>query len=479
MKKFFCALLTASLVLISTACSVNNSSDGSQSASQTSTPESTVSVSSTANTNEEETWNQVQKAYTYALPLVMTHLTKLNSTNVKEPDNNAHAPVNQLIHAQSLATAKTKFVVTPNVDTVYTQAWLDLSKEPMLFTLPKTDRFLNAQILDAWTNTPASLTEEGTYAFVTPNWNGTLPEGVKKVEVPTNTVWIITRVLLNGADDLQNIIDIQSQMSLIPLSAYQSEDTYVPEKGTVKEENTFVPVEKLRSMSIEEYFNTANELMVDNPPADADKEFLDSVAALNIGAGKTFDKSVLPGDVDKHYQSMTTSLVDTLKKESAEYFIKLGNWDYYGDPIANFGTAYSYRALIAMAGLGANPTSVAIYPRTDIDIDGNQLNGKNTYTLHFDSLPPVKELGFWSVTAYGSDNFLIDNPIDRYSINDRSDFKLNDDGSLDITISAEKPENEDNWLPVSTEDFHLHLRVYYPNSDALENWTAPTITKQA
>ena len=82
--------------------------------------------------------------------------------------------------------------------------------------------------------------------------------------------------------------------------------------------------------------------------------------------------------------------------------------------------------------------------------------------------------GFWSVTAYGSDDFLIDNPIDRYCINDRTNFVLNDDGSLDIILSEAQPDDIANWLPVAG-DFHLMLRIYTPDMDALATRQAPVI----
>mgnify|MGYP000118852422 FL=1 len=79
------------------------------------------------------------------------------------------------------------------------------------------------------------------------------------------------------------------------------------------------------------------------------------------------------------------------------------------------------------------------------------------------------------MTAYGEDDFLIDNSIDRYCINDRSDFKLNADGTLDIILSKDAPEDTSNWLPVSDGEFHLFMRIYLPDMNALDAWQAPVI----
>jgi hypothetical protein len=125
---------------------------------------------------------------------------------------------------------------------------------------------------------------------------------------------------------------------------------------------------------------------------------------------------------------------------------------------------------------------VAIYPKAYEDSDGETLSGSNAYIIHFDkdALPPTQANGFWSITAYGSDNLLIDNALNRYCINDRSGFALNEDGSLDILVQSSPPEaaKQINWLPVDGDDFHLFMRIYLPQKAVLDgHWSAPTIKK--
>ena len=172
-----------------------------------------------------------------------------------------------------------------------------------------------------------------------------------------------------------------------------------------------------------------------------------------------------------------------LRESARKYMIQNGVFQNYGEPIARFGTAYDYRAIIAIAAFGANPVDVAIYPRAETDDEGNTLTGKNSYVLHFekDALPPVKEKGFWSITAYNDENFLIDNEINRYCINDRSDFTLNPDGTLDVYLQASRPDESrvSNWLPTGSEGFHLYMRIYLPEESAINGtWKAPAITKK-
>ena len=147
-----------------------------------------------------------------------------------------------------LADASFRTVVTPNVDTVYSQAWLDISTEPMVYVLPETDRFCNVQLLDAWTNTAAVLDKAGAYAIALPGWEGELPDGVTRVDVPTATMWSITRTVLSGNEDLPNVYAIQDRMALLPLSAYEA-GSYTAPTGSYDPANEFVPVQHVLAMS--------------------------------------------------------------------------------------------------------------------------------------------------------------------------------------------------------------------------------------
>ena len=425
---------------------------------------------------DENIWETVEDAYVYAFPLVLMDATETSATNTEEVVNKK-APVNQFIHSVALADAQFRTVVTPNVDTIYSQVWYDLSEEPMVYELPKTDRFCKVQVLDGWTNTAAVLDKAGAYAITLSTWEGELPEGVTRIDVPTSMAWSITRIVLSGEEDLPNVYAIQGKMKLMPLSDYISGDTYEPPRGSYSEENDYIPVDKVLSMDPITFFNKANELMIKNSPTAADKEMLEKIAAVNIGPGMEFDTSVLTGDVAENWKTMLTEIQLKLIKEGQKFSKKLGQWDYFGEPIGDFNTEYAYRALVALAGLGANTVEVALYPKIEQDADGNTLTGEKSYILHFESYPQVLEGGFWSVTAYGDDDFRIDNPIDRYCINDRSGLKVKDDDSVDVILSKDAPEDTTNWLPVGDGGFNLYMRIYTPDMDALEIWTAPTITE--
>lgn len=339
-------------------------------------------------------------------------VTKTLSTNTETPVT-GRAPVNQFIHSRKLADAQFRTVATPNVDTVYTQAWFDVGKEPIVYVMPEADRFFNVQILDACTDTEIVLDKPGVYVFALPDWEGELPGDAVQVDLHTATAWFIACIVLSGQEDLPNVYAIQQEMRMMPLSAWLLGE-YTAPAGVYAAENEYVPIEKVMSMGPKVFFDKANALMKANPPAAEDAEILERLSAINVGSGMTFDADVLTGDIAAQWKQMLMQLRATLSAESANYAVQLGQWKYFDAPIGNFGTEYVYRAMVALARLGANTVDVAVYPKTDVDHSGAALSGENTYILHFDTLPPTMENGFWSVTAYGSDDFLIDNPINRY-----------------------------------------------------------------
>lgn len=418
----------------------------------------------------------IQNAYTFLYPLVLMDATCMTSTNTIKT-NDKKAPINQLLHTRKLMTAQDKAVVTPNVDTIYTQAWLDLSTGPWVLTVPSTDRFFNVQILDAWTDVPFVITEAGSYAFVKENEKVDIPVGVKRIDVDTDLVWLITRILIKGQDDIDNVRDIQNKMELVPLDYYVSNKLYTAPDGTYDSNKEIVPVEYVRNMTPSEFFNKANKLLINNPIRKEDEEYCKSFVELGIGAGLTFNSESCKFDIGKIWKEVINDFAANVLKQASKFSQKIGIWEMLGGPIAEFKTEYGYRACVALVGLGANPMYVAVYPKCEIDSDGEELNGKNTYMIHFNSLPKVMDKGFWSITAYGNDDFLIPNEKDIYNVNDRSNYTLNDDGTLDVVLSVSDLNDGHFWIPVCNDKFHLFLRIYLPDVEALKNWEAPSIHK--
>ena len=423
------------------------------------------------------TESELKEAVYYTFPLMIMDATESVETNAETfVPGIPRAPVNQLIHAVKMADASSKSVVTPNVDTYYSRLWLDMTAEPIVLEFPDVkDRFCNVQVLDAWTNTTKLITDGGTYIFARKGQNVTVPPGAILVEMPTAMGWCIVRVLNNGEGDYDNVKKIQDAMKAYPLSAYGNAG-YVAPKGTYDAAKDVNPVMKCMAMSLEEYFAKANSLMETNSPLSFDAEIINRLKKLGVGPGLKLKKiengAELFAKIKASFKADAVAVAATYKKKMG------GVWSYFTEPIGDFRKAYDFRAAVALVGLGANTNEVAIYPRADYDSNQEALNGTNSYTLHFSSLPPVEKGGFWSITAYGDDDYLIDNPINRYNVTDRSEYKLNADGTLDVTLSANAPQDGSFWLPTGNKGFHLFMRMYLPDLKALNTWTPPTITKK-
>ena len=130
------------------------------------------------------------------------------------------APINEIGHMKTLATADDIMPYTPNNDTVYSGALLELKDEPIILTAPDIpDRYWSVEVADAYTNnlfyigTRATGGKGGNHAFVGPNWKGTLPEGVIEHRVPTNTVMFAIRigVVPQDTEDLKKVNALQDE----------------------------------------------------------------------------------------------------------------------------------------------------------------------------------------------------------------------------------------------------------------------------
>jgi hypothetical protein len=424
--------------------------------------------------------------YIFGYPLVLMDVTRQVSTACPSPTAMC-APMNQFANAPAFPDPTFTEVVSPNADTLYSTAWLDLSKEPLILSVPDTKgRYYLMPMLDAWTNVFASPgsrttgTGKGDFAIVGPGFKGKLPAGLKKIESPTNLVWIIGRTQTNGKADYEAVHAIQKEYKLTPLSAWGKPYTppaKVPVDSRVSKEP---PVEQVEQMAAQTFFARLNALMKANPPAAADAEAMKKFAAIAVAPGKKFSMQGLdPATktaLEKGVQEARQEIVAEARKPRG----KLVNGWILPYNLGSYGTKYLDRAAIAWVGLGANLPADAIYPMTRVDGEGKPLNGQNKYVVHFakDQIPPVK--AFWSVTMYNDKQFFVANPLNRYAIGDRDQLKFNPDGSLDLYIQHESPgtDKESNWLPAPQDSFNLIMRLYWPKKPVLDGTGAPPPVKR-
>lgn len=433
----------------------------------------------------EETYAIARETYLYAYPIVSMDVTMRQATNV--PDDatvNMRAPVNQFAHARAYPKADEKDVVRFNFDTLYSFAWLDLSREPVILSVPDTEgRYYLLPMLDMWTDvfavvgTRTTGNEAGTYAIVAPGWTATLPDGVVKITAPTSAIWIIGRTQTNGPADYDAVHKVQDGYRLTPLSQWGKD--YAPPKNMPVDasvDNTTPPLVQVNSLDGVAMLTRLADLMVKYPPHPNDYPILLRLRQLGVEPGKPFDAAKLAPQtrdiVNKAAKETLAALpVRMLTMTPAE-----NGWNIGREHMGTYGTAYQWRTLIALGGLGANLAEDAVYPTAFIDGEGKPLSGANKYVLHFDKgqTPPAN--AFWSITMYDKEGFQVPNPINRFAIGDRDNLTYNADGSLDIYLQADSPgaDKEANWLPAPKDEFQPTMRIYSPRQEVLDgSWTPP------
>jgi len=427
-----------------------------------------------------------KEAYIFGYPLVLMDVTRQVGTACPTPAGMC-APINQFAHAPAFPDHTFTDVVSANVDTLYSAAWIDLSKEPIVLSVPDTKgRYYLLPMLDAWTNVFASPgsrttgTGKGDFAIVGPGFKGKLPAGLKKIESPTNLVWIIGRTQTNGKADYEAVHAIQKEYKLTPLSAWGKPYTppaKVPVDPKVSKEP---PVKQVEKMDAQTFFGRLNALMQGNPPAPADAAVMKKFAAIGVAPGKKFTLQGLDpaaqSALEKGVQEANQEIVAEGRKPRGKV---VNGWILTFD-LGSYGTKYLDRAAVAWVGLGANLAEDATYPMTRVDGEGKPLTGQNKYVMHFtkDQVPPVK--AFWSVTMYNDKQAFVENPLNRYALGDRDKLKFNADGSLDLYIQHESPgkDQEANWLPAPKDSFNLIMRLYWPKKPALDGTWAPPPVKR-
>jgi len=437
---------------------------------------------------EKEMLETAIDAYVYAYPLVTMEYTRRALTNTEKPER-TKAPMGQFVRMREYPNASFKDVTAPNADTLYTQAWFDVSKEPWIVSFPDMKgRYALFPMLSGWTDVfqvPGKRTT-GTgaqkYAITGPGWSGTLPPGVTEYKSPTGMVWLLGRIYCTGTpQDYKAVHELQNKITAVPLSSYGK--AYTPEPGSVDAslDSKKSVRDRVHELEGNAYFKLFAELLKTNPPAANDAQMVATLAKIGIVPGQDFDASKLGSAIAKAVAGAPKPAQETIMGHFKEAGTFENGW-IFTTKTGVYGTDYLQRALITAIGLGANRPQDAVYPTSEADADGKSYSGANKYVMHFNKgeMPPVD--GFWSLTMYNAEYFFVDNPLNRYNVSSRSKFKTNPDGSVDVYIQNESPgkDKEANWLPAPKDKFILMLRLYWPKEKAPSiidgSWKIPPVT---
>jgi len=429
-------------------------------------------------------------AYLYFYPIVTMDITRRQITNMTSGEiGGLGGPMNMFHNAEAFPTADMRAVVRPNFDTLYSSAWLDLTKEPVIVSAPDTNgRYYLLPMLDMWTDVFASPgwrttgTGAGDFLIAPPGWSGTVPAEVTRIDAPTPYVWIIGRTKTDGPADYDAVHKIQAGYKITPLSQWGKQPVQPEAKIDSNIDMKTPPKKQVDSMEAGKYFAYAAELLKLQPPHLTDQPIIAQLERLGFEVGKSFNLDTADPAVKKGLESAPADAQKLMAWKLPTIARVANGWSMNTDTMGVYGNYYLKRAMIAQAGLGANLPEDAIYPLNLGDNEGKPLDGANDYTIHFakDQIPPAQ--AFWSITLYDNEGFQVANPLNRFAVSSWMPFAYNTDGSLDLYFQNESPGagKDANWLPAPKGPYNLTMRIYAPSSDALTGkWTPPPVTKSA
>ncbi|MFC4564850.1 DUF1254 domain-containing protein [Nocardiopsis mangrovi] len=428
-------------------------------------------------------------AYVYGFPLVfdLTQVMRLVRDGV---GTLPPARFNTFAHARTLSGPEDAFVAVNN-DVVHSVAQLDLSAGPLMLHVPPTGgAYYVLQFVDAWTNAFAYVgrrttgTREADYLVVPPGWRGEPPPGVGVIEAPTAIASIVGRFACNGEEDLARVASLQRRLTLTPIDGRRRPRGIPPGTPGVA--------------SGLEFFERLRTWMAAFPPPKSDQAYqrrfvplglCDSVspfvspdperaavlrAGLRDGQRRVEEATRPAPGADPGAWRAGLHLFDYNCEHLGPGTVDSPKWR-----IADRDRARLVRAVAAHTDLWGNHGYEAVYAHTLTDSAGRPLDGRNSYTLRFEVPPPVE--AFWSLSLYTEpEGHLVDNPIQRHSIGDRTPgLRTARDGSITVYLRHDRPSGleADNWLPTPAGAFRPMIRLYQPHASVLDGgYRLPAIT---
>ncbi len=441
-------------------------------------------VATASPVSQDEAYAIAREGYDFLFPLLTMDFTRRAQTTVAAEGRAPRTAVeNVLAHNATFPPGEFRIIVRPNFDTLYSIAWIDVSRGPVTLAVkPGLDRYYLLPLMDMWTDVfavPGTRTlgkAGGRFLIVSRGWTGEVPKDAQVLRAPTDKVWLIARIQTNSPSDYDHVHQLQQAITLTPS---------VPPGPPVVDtsfDRLAPPARLMGALSADQFFARAADLAGQYPAHDVDQPVLTLLARIGFHPGQPYDLAQQPPAIQAGVRMAVRDGLAALSGNGVGGLKRLGHWNFQPGHLGAYGGDYRFRAQVALGGLGANRVEDAIYPNTAEDADGKPLIGSNSYVLHFakDQLPPAN--AFWSLTAYDPEGFPILTPQKRYAVGDRDPLVYNPDGSLDLTIGQAPPADPrraSNWLPTLAAPFNLTLRLYLPKPEVLEGrWTPPAVTRR-
>lgn len=401
---------------------------------------------------------------------IQEFLAQQEAANGSEMNADGAPPFNQLAHNSELVDHTQRAVTTPNNDTLYSSAVLELSASPVELILPKTDgRYLSIAMMDVFTDQFAHIGPRETagvaqtYWIVGPHDRSEAPAGVTVIRSPGNDVWLLARTFVSGIGDLDAARNLQRGISVRSVFPDMSTKAHETLATDLKDAGNFLKV--------------VNESLARNPDHRHTLR-AQKYQALGIGVDGN------PGVINRLFWSLITPRAEAMMNAQIEEAVtaQIG----WAVPPANLGRYEEddqTRAAIAFVGFGALRQEDAIYYMQRKTAAGEPLDGSKVYQL---PLPPdVPTDAFWSLSLYEPDEtgrlYFYENATGRHSLNSGAeDLNVLDDGSVIIQMGGDAPaDSAVTWMPTPDGPFVASFRLYLPKTDVLRTgWTPPAISER-
>jgi hypothetical protein len=433
-----------------------------------------------------------QFAYLWGWPLVNMTNRRALITQAPVPGLNGGivpvAPRGRIAMLVDYIAPEETFVTCPNQDVVYGNGFFSLDVEPVVIQVPDFgERFWVYALYDARTDQFGHLgkpysTKPGFYLLAGPNWRGRLPAGIDEVvRSPTALANAIPRIFLNDTtEDRAAVRPLVNQVVAYPLAEFDGQMRTMDYAALPHFPATPSSLEggETKWVVPEKFFEVFRGVLDDVPALPGEEAIYANFRQLINAA---------------HADPIVAKLLtDAAVVSEREIVLPFFEWRHNGVPAGNnwnrskhnaeFGVDYFDRLGTAKSNMFDNRPTETQYFYTDLDAEGDQLQGSNSYAVTFPAgqTPPVR--GFWSLTLYNDKHLFHPNSLNRYSLGTKNTtLKRNNDGSLTLYAGGTDagPDRESNWLPAPQGPFSLYIRAYWGEEPILDgSWQPPKIEKR-
>jgi hypothetical protein len=425
-----------------------------------------------------------EEAYIFMYPLLLMDAYRKQMTNVvRSSEDGLRAPHGEFAHLRAYPSLAERRIPHLPFDILLSTAWLDLTAEPMIVTIPEgAGRYYFVGAHSMWAESIASLgwrttgTAAAAVAFVPPGWSGEIPAEVDVVNSQSRHLLLALHIACSGPEEYSAVHALQDGFGITPLSRWGSGDESRPFAGDVDPtvDMKTPPHEQVEFMSARQYFEEGARLLSLHTPRDSDYSQIWRLKRLGLTTGKFSFDGLNPQTKSQMERARISSQARIATRHS-RLGAAVNGWQLPVGAAGAYGIDYLQRAAAISVGAGVNQPYDVFYPLL-VDDRGP---GEESHTMHFAQgwTPPVN--ASWSISLYDHEGYTVPNQLGRAQVSSNSPLLYNEDGSLDIYIQPESPggEWERNWLPAPVDRaWTLMMRLWAPKKAALDGtWFPPPL----